>query len=332
MFTAKFLGDICTGSSFVLPNFNIEKGLNRIPEKIKSKLKSDLTVGNLECPLGKNSKLPWPLKSMMMGDPTDAKILRKIGINALALNNNHILDHGSDVVRETLNSLRENNILPLGINTKLKYSPKTTVEIRNKIISIVNVCTNIGTLTPVLHNEQKIPNPSKNADINILLLHWGYEYTKWPSKKQVEMAHDLINKGYDIIIGNHTHSLQPIEKYKNKYIAYSLGDFIFPSRFSTSNTSGVITINIKNGKIDCSCVSFDKENMNVKTIKPISTDFLNRNIPQNYEMYVKMKTSAFKKYLMFQTLKNIVTNPIITAGWLIYKVNPFCYQKPTKEP
>ena len=44
-----------------------------------------------------------------------------------------------------------------------------------------------------------------------------------PQKK----AHTFIDAGADIVIGHHPHVVQPMEIYKDKYIFYSLGNFVF---------------------------------------------------------------------------------------------------------
>lgn len=58
-----------------------------------------------------------------------------------------------------------------------------------------------------------------------MYFHWGIELDYYPDKKQKDFAHYAIDKGADLVMGSHPHVIQGIEKYKNKYIAYSLGNF-----------------------------------------------------------------------------------------------------------
>ncbi|PJA94887.1 hypothetical protein CO130_02100, partial [Candidatus Jorgensenbacteria bacterium CG_4_9_14_3_um_filter_38_10] len=44
--------------------------------------------------------------------------------------------------------------------------------------------------------------------------------------------------GADLVIGSHLHVLQPLETYNNKYIAYSLGNFVFDQNFSKKTMTG----------------------------------------------------------------------------------------------
>ena len=59
-------------------------------------------------------------------------------------------------------------------------------------------------------------------------MHWGIENSPCESVVQQEVGRWLIDNGVDLVIGHHPHCIQPIEKYKDKYICYSLGNCMFP--------------------------------------------------------------------------------------------------------
>jgi poly-gamma-glutamate synthesis protein (capsule biosynthesis protein) len=65
------------------------------------------------------------------------------------------------------------------------------------------------------------------TDIIIVSFHWGTEYVPRPGEEQVALAHFCIDHGADLILGHHPHVLQSIEKYRGKFILYSLGNFVF---------------------------------------------------------------------------------------------------------
>jgi len=67
----------------------------------------------------------------------------------------------------------------------------------------------------------------EKVDIIIINYHWGIEKENYPEEDQIYFAHKTIDYGADLIIGHHPHVLQGVESYKGKYIAYSLGNFIF---------------------------------------------------------------------------------------------------------
>ena len=81
-----------------------------------------------------------------------------------------------------------------------------------------------------------VSEAAKDHDIVVVAMHWGNEYedyiTEW---MQSDPAHQLVDAGADVILGNHTHVIQGIEFYKGALISYSQGDFVF-DHFSTRKT------------------------------------------------------------------------------------------------
>ena len=67
----------------------------------------------------------------------------------------------------------------------------------------------------------------QGTDLIIASCHWGIEREYYPNDYQKRVAHELIDKGADLVIGNHPHVLQGVELYNGKIICYSLGNFCF---------------------------------------------------------------------------------------------------------
>lgn len=73
----------------------------------------------------------------------------------------------------------------------------------------------------------------RQVDVVVVGMHWGVP-SYWLSPFQGILAmyqrplgHALIDAGADIVCGHHSHSLHPIEIYKERLILYSLGNFVF---------------------------------------------------------------------------------------------------------
>lgn len=64
------------------------------------------------------------------------------------------------------------------------------------------------------------------VDVVMVSMHWGTEYTHVPNAEQRRQAEYLSNLGVDVIIGHHSHTIQPIEFVGNTLVIYSLGNFI----------------------------------------------------------------------------------------------------------
>lgn len=79
-----------------------------------------------------------------------------------------------------------------------------------------------------------------NTDIEIFSFHWGEERVYSQNKTQQEVAKYAIDSGADLVLGHHPHVLQGIEKYKDKYIIYSLGNFVFGGNKNPSDKDSMI--------------------------------------------------------------------------------------------
>ena len=77
------------------------------------------------------------------------------------------------------------------------------------------------------HIRSKIIKAKTKCDWLILNYHGGEEYTRYPMPKKRSKLKKYLNYGVDVIIGHHPHVVQGIEKIDNKFIFYSLGNFIF---------------------------------------------------------------------------------------------------------
>ena len=108
------------------------------------------------------------------------------------------------------------------------------------------------------------------ADAIVACLHWSLEFESYPVRNVVGMGHKLIELGIDVIIGNHPHNIQPIEKYsyvdkvtgsrKAGLIMYALGDLISVREKVLPNSHlGLLAhVKISKGRIggkDCARVS-----------------------------------------------------------------------------
>ena len=92
----------------------------------------------------------------------------------------------------------------------------------------------------------------KEPDLIIASFHWGDEGSPVPNETQIGLARLAIDNGADLVIGHHPHVLQGVEKYKGKYILYSLGNFCFGGNKNPKDKDTMIfkeTFSFKNGKL-----------------------------------------------------------------------------------
>ena len=147
-------------------------------------------------------------------------VLKEGSIEAVSFANNHARDFGISGYNETLNTLKDNNILYYGDNN---YLIKEIKGVKIGFFAFLDIYAQkydkVKNAIDYLKNE--------NCDLIIASMHWGIEGNYQQSDFQVKMGHYMIDNGVDLVIGHHPHLIQGIEKYKGKYIVYSLGNFSF---------------------------------------------------------------------------------------------------------
>jgi poly-gamma-glutamate synthesis protein (capsule biosynthesis protein) len=84
----------------------------------------------------------------------------------------------------------------------------------------------------------------KVSDLLIVLTHWGEEGSFTPRSSELASAKKWKELGADIIVGGHTHTLQPVTLSENKLVAYSMGNFIFYSSQLENRRTGILKIRI----------------------------------------------------------------------------------------
>lgn len=188
-------------------------------------LKDDLTVVNFECTLTdavKTANKQWKFK----GDARYASIFPAGSIEAVGLSNNHSMDYLQKGFDDTVANFRKAQV-PVFYQNRPCITTLHGVE-----TVIIGDCTVIGENTThvdgapqrVLGEIKRYKNPS---NIVIVVMHWGSELDTLPRPWQQALGRKFIDAGADAVVGHHPHVVQGIERYKGKYIAYSLGNFAF---------------------------------------------------------------------------------------------------------
>ena len=74
----------------------------------------------------------------------------------------------------------------------------------------------------------------------IVSFHWGNEKDYSPTSNQIKMGRLAVDSGADLVVGHHSHRMNPIEEYKGVYICYSLGNFCFSGNSKPSDMNSYI--------------------------------------------------------------------------------------------
>jgi poly-gamma-glutamate capsule biosynthesis protein CapA/YwtB (metallophosphatase superfamily) len=87
------------------------------------------------------------------------------------------------------------------------------------------------------------------ADIVTVQLHGGYQFAPVPSEFLTAAARSSIDAGADLVVGHHPHVLQGFEWYRDKLIAFSLGNFVFDQDFLATFSSAVLRTVFEGGRL-----------------------------------------------------------------------------------
>lgn len=191
-------------------------------EKVKYLFENDdYSYVNLEGTLT-TSKMKTKKRFNFKGDPKYTNILISGNIEGVNIANNHSNDYGTVGYNDTKKYLEEAGIDYFG------HDSVVIKEIKGKKIALVGY-TGVGLWVDKDKDMANTIKKLKNDGVDIVIanFHWGIEYSYSVTSVQRKRAHLAIDSGADIVIGSHPHCLQGMEKYKGKYIVYSLGNFIF---------------------------------------------------------------------------------------------------------
>jgi hypothetical protein len=230
----------------------------------KKFFESDGWIVNLESPIDRTNPVPvraWDyLTYNSPPDLIDAfnSDSGKSCLSAVSFSNNHVLDRGLSGADQTLDFLRERKIPVSGFRQHADDPAFVVLEIQGKRIGFASFGWGVNGFDSLEGADRLniIPgiapaydatrfNPSQlfaalkdmdrlKVDAKILALHWGHEFEYYPDALQVDLAHALVRAGADVIVGHHSHMVQPIERVvteglngesREGLVLYSLGNF-----------------------------------------------------------------------------------------------------------
>ena len=156
--------------------------------------------------------------------PEYVQVLTSGDVEAVSLENNHVMDHGKAGYEDTCQTLAGAGILYSGHLGSCIYTTDTGVS-----IGMLSYQTFNGNYTNIYNSIESDIKALRDAGCPIVIVsyHWGEEKDYVPNERQVPLGRATIDAGADLVIGHHSHRMNPIEEYKGKYICYSLGNFSF---------------------------------------------------------------------------------------------------------
>jgi poly-gamma-glutamate synthesis protein (capsule biosynthesis protein) len=228
---------------------------------------ADIAVANLETAVS-DIGAPQAKGYTFRSPPEAIEALVAVGIDVVALANNHALDYGTAALLDTAARLDAAGIARAGAGENESEARRAALVERNGLsiafLSYVDTqaegsysqaAWDAGSDRPgvawasIAEIREDVTAATASADVVVVLLHFGIEYATAPTEGQRAYAEAAIDAGALLVLGSHSHVLQPVEPYAAGLIAYSLGNFVFDGFEGTSNDTAILLVTIEAGAI-----------------------------------------------------------------------------------
>lgn len=272
--TVSAVGDISLGDHPVCAGIGMRNAFTKRKEKVLGAVSqmlsdSDACIGNLETVTSDVGLKPYWLPSYeMRGSPSTLKYIKAAGIDILGVANNHAMQHGREAFSDMVKQSMDAGFSVIGLDEGDKTSPKKLAHENGDESIVYSISTrpeewddsqgdvpySLRTDTAKLVEEAKAFRQQCSGFL-ICSIHWGLEFLDYPGPDQIDLAHQLIDAGVDVIFGHHPHVLQPVERYKNGLIFYSLGNFVFDLWPPSTKLTTIAKVKLRKGDApDYECV------------------------------------------------------------------------------
>lgn len=246
-------GDIMMGTTFPEPRLPHDGGRELFRDVAPLLAGADVAAGNLEgtlCDGGQTRKRVSKVCYAFRTPVSYAPLLQAAGYDFLSLANNHAFDFGEEGIRSTTAALSRLSIRYAGLRGRAEIA---VTERGGVVYGFCAFGHNAGTC---LHADTAavrriLADLRGRVDILIVSFHggaegaasrrlpYGTEYFCNENRGSLrEFARFCIDNGADVVFGHGPHVLRAVELYKDRFIAYSLGNFCTPYGISLAGISG----------------------------------------------------------------------------------------------
>jgi poly-gamma-glutamate capsule biosynthesis protein CapA/YwtB (metallophosphatase superfamily) len=252
------VGDMMMGTNFPEDKLPPQNGALLMKEVESVLADADVTFGNLEGTLlddgGTPKRCKDPKVCYAFRTPVAfVKNLTNAGFDIMSLANNHAGDMGEVGRLSSMKTLESAGLLHAGqLNQPTCIFTKDNIRYGLVAFAPNSNCVPLNDLDGAI---ELVKSLAQQCDIVIVSFHGGAEGAQYQSvPKTNEMffgenrgnvykfSHALIDAGADIIFGHGPHVTRAVEVYKNRFIAYSLGNFCTYRGISVNGVNGIAPI------------------------------------------------------------------------------------------
>lgn len=278
IFTMTAIGDVLCHNTQYWDAYNKDTDtydFSYVFEDIKHYFEAtDLSIGNLETSFAGKER---GYSNYPTFNSPDALVydLKEMGLDIITTAGNHCLDMGFSGLSRTIDVLDDAGLAHLGTyKTQEERDQVFITEVKGVKIAFVDYTYGTNGI-PVPSDKEFCVNlidkdlikkdlesaKSQDVDMIVACMHWGTEYRTTANTEQEELADFLFQNGVDVILGNHPHVLEPMEKRtvtledgttKDGFVIYACGNFICDQNAENTRNSIILNLTItkhSDGKI-----------------------------------------------------------------------------------
>ncbi len=331
-----FLGDICPTNDYKRL-FDDTSGNSLFKNKNTLINNVDYVVCNLECPATSSTSAIKKCGPSLKAEPQHLETLKNVGVNAVSLANNHILDYDVTGLNDTILGCNEHNIDYFGVSVNGNLDKdKLVIKNNDEIVTVFSFSEREFNYenndnTGAIHFDpydsfDKIKDAKKIGKV-VVLYHGGIEYYRYPSPLLRKKCLKMAEAGADVVLCQHSHLIGSMENYKNSFILYGQGNTVFGYRKNSTtwnnglavyyDTNKGVTLDVTIAKEDGIYTAEESFKQYIlEDLKNISNNINNEFINNEWESFCNKKKDLyypmlFGKNRIFNKLNRLFKGKLI---------------------
>ncbi len=251
------VGDIMIGTDYPENHLPDDDGVSFLTAVTPTLRSADITVGNLEGVLmdggEPRKRCKNPKACYLFRTPARyGQFFVQAGFDVMSLANNHSRDFGEEGRTASMQ-----NLANVGIKHTGREGDFATLESNGLSVAVLGyaVTLNSNLLLDYDIAAETVRAFAANYDIVVITFHGGAEgkeATRLPFAEEeyfgemrgdvVKFARLMVDSGADLVVGHGPHVVRSMERYKDRLIAYSLGNFATYYGISVEGIKGIAPI------------------------------------------------------------------------------------------
>ena len=219
--------------------------------------RADVATGNLETSVSLRGT-PAVKQFTFRGAPWMLRPVHSYaGVDVLTLANNHAVDFGRTALLDTIDAVRAAGMQTIGAGASSGRARRPAIVTRGGLKVALLGYSDVnppGFLATADAPGTAAAEPTaiaadvhaalRRADVAVCFFHWGVELHPLPDSRQKELAAACLRAGASLVLGAHPHVFGPVVRpSRHTLVAWTLGNFVFPSGTATSRT-GILQVRL----------------------------------------------------------------------------------------